>query len=461
MAEGLVLDVKKHLIDRGLSVLGMRGTGKSYTCGVLAEELSKISQPFVVIDLMGEYYTLRERFPILIVSLGGQEYADIKGLRPEHAPELAHRVVQLSLSMVLDLAEATMAEKLAFLANFLRAFYEAEKEHKKPYVLIVDEAHRIAPEKGLPKLNMIAEAQKESFYWLYEIAATGRHYGIGFVIAVRRPAEVSKAILTQAEVRIIHKLVDSADLKRLFEEGLPREMAEQVRALKPGEAVVLGLGEPRVVRIKQRLCSHGGGTPLIKPAETPDLLEAIRLLAKALGLEAGVSEMGVPEEMPLAPSPPAPEELRPAPAPQAELEMPTVELEVRTLDYPVEVVVDYHARLLVYRAIEELMPTPGHRQQAISFLLPTETIPPELLLALTREGWVLRSTRAGERRIVMAVGEEGKLRAGLVASRTGKGLVLTVVVSAPGQEALEKTLMELRELVLRAVPGAGQIGRGA
>ena len=27
LAEGLRLDVKKHLIDRGLSVLGMRGAG--------------------------------------------------------------------------------------------------------------------------------------------------------------------------------------------------------------------------------------------------------------------------------------------------------------------------------------------------------------------------------------------------------------------------------------------------
>ena len=78
LAEGFSLSVKEHLIDRGLGVLGMRGSGKSYTCGVLAEELAKIGQPFVIADLMGEHYTLREHFPILITALGEREYADIR-----------------------------------------------------------------------------------------------------------------------------------------------------------------------------------------------------------------------------------------------------------------------------------------------------------------------------------------------------------------------------------------------
>jgi len=460
LAEGLRLDVKKHLIDRGMSVLGMRGSGKSYTCGVLAEELARIGQPFVIIDLMGEYYTLRERFPVLIASLGEQEYADIRGLRPEHARELAHKIVELGLSVVLDLARATMAEKLAFLADFLEAFYGAEEEHRRPCVLIVDEAHRIAPERGLPKLDVIAEAQKKAAYWFYEVAATGRHHGIGFVVAVRRPAEISKAILTQAEVKIIHKLVDPTDLKRLFEEGLPRELADFVRALEPGEAIVLGLGEPRTVKIKQRLCSHGGGTPLVKPAETPDLLEAIRALARALGLEAGVSEVGLPEEAP----PPAPERApEPIPAPvqapeerpsEVLAEVPAVELDVREFDYPAEVVADYHARLLIYRAMDELMPTPAHRYQALSFLLPSEEALSKLALGLAREGWGPRSARAGGRGVTMAIHEARGLRVGMVASKAEGRVVLTLVVSAPELRALERALKELEELVISMAPGA-------
>jgi len=331
----------------------------------------------------------------------------------------------------------------------------------------VDEAHRIAPEKGLPRPGAIAEVQKKTTYWLYEIAATGRHHDIGFVMAIRKPAEISKAILAQAEVKIVHKLVDPTDLKRLFEEGLPRELADFVRALEPGEAIVLGLGEPRAIKIKQRLCSHGGGTPLVKPAETPDLLEAIRALARALGLEAGVSEAGLPEEAP----PPAPErapEPIPAPAPAPEekppevlAEAPAVEFDVRELNYPADVVADYHARLLVYRAMDELMLTPAHRQQAMSFLLPSEKALPKLALGLAREGWGLRSARAGGRGIAMAIHETRGLRVGMVASEAEGRVVLTLVISAPEREALERALAELGGLVSSVAPGAERVGHRA
>ena len=458
LAESFSLSVKGHLIDRGLGVLGMRGSGKSYTCGVLAEELAKIGQPFVIADIMGEYYTLREHFPILITALGEREYADIRGLRSEHAPELARKIVELGLSAVLDLSRATMAGKLAFLADFLEAFYETEEEHRRPYVLIVDEAHRIAPEKGLPRLEAIAESQKKASYWLYEIAATGRHHGIGFVVAIRRPAEISKAILTQAEVKIVHKLVDPTDLKRLFEEGLPRELADSVRNLKPGEAVVLGLGEPRIVKIKERMCSHGGRTPLVKPAETPDLLEAIRALAKALGLEASVGEVGLPRRAVL----PAPEQVPPPtpvpPAPKAPAELPSVEFDVRKFGYPADVVAGYHVRLLTYGATEKLVPTPGHVQEAVSFFLPDREALDKLVLGLASRGWELENVRAGGRKVAIAAHGAGELRAGLVASEAEGKLVLTLVISTPEREALRKALAELEELVMEMAPGAKKLG---
>ena len=465
LAEGLRLDVKKHLIDRGLCVLGMRGSGKSYTCGVLAEELAKLGQPFVIIDLMGEYYTLREKFPVIIVCMGQQDYADISGLKPEHAEKLAKAIVRLGLSVVVDLAKATMAERLAFLAKFLEAFYRAEEELKKPYILIMDEAHRIAPEKGLPKLDIIAEHQKEAFYWFYEVAATGRHHGIGFVVAVRRPAEISKAILTQADVKIVHKLVDPTDLKRLFEEGLPRELADDVRALKPGEAVVLGLGEPKFVKIKQRLCSHGGGTPLLRPAETPDLVEAVRLLAEALGLRAKKVE-GQPKETlrellglekPEVPKTSEEREERPEPAP-AVPEATSIEMDVPSFDYPADIIADYQRRLLLYRAMETLMPTSGHKHRAFSLLVPDarEAIS-KLVSELASRGWVPKPVRLPGRRILVASHESLGVRLGLAASEVkGRG-VLTIVLSATDLGLLERLALEMKNMATSACPGAVEI----
>ena len=282
IADDFALDLHSHLIDRGLAILGMRGSGKSWTAGVVAEELASKGIPFIVIDLMGEYYSLREKFPVLIAALGTPKYADIKGVTPDQAGAIAESVVKSGISLILDLKYGTMLERFAFLAPFLEALYHTEESLKRPLVLIIDEAHRITPEKGVIKLREVQKFQRKVEYWVYETGATGRHYGIGFVVVARRVAEISKMTLTQCELKLALRVVDPVDLERLREYGLPTEILNQVKRFKPGDAVVIGLEEPRIIHVKQRICSHGARTPLAKPVETPDLAKAVKELAKLL-----------------------------------------------------------------------------------------------------------------------------------------------------------------------------------
>jgi predicted nuclease with TOPRIM domain len=249
---------------------------------VIAEELAKIGIPFIVVDLMGEYKTLRERFPVLIAALGTPKYADITNLSEEHAPVLAERIVQTGISVVLDLKHATMLERYSFLAKFLEGFYRVEEKLMKPYILILDEAHRITPEKGVIKLREVKDVQTQVEYWVYEIGATGRHYGIGFIAVARRTAEISKMTLTQCELKIVHKVSDPIDLEKLREYGLSSELLIQVEQFKPGDAVVIGLEKPKIIHVKSRVCSHGAKTPLAKPVETPNLAKAIQELTKLI-----------------------------------------------------------------------------------------------------------------------------------------------------------------------------------
>jgi DNA helicase HerA-like ATPase len=259
----------------------MRGSGKSWTSAVIAEELARTGIPFIVVDLMGEYKTLREKFPVLITALGTPKYADIH-LSEEQARVLAQRIVQTGISVVLDLKHATMLQRYAFLAKFLEGFYRVEEKLMKPYVLILDEAHRITPEKGVIKLREVRDVQTQVEYWVYEIGATGRHYGIGFIAVARRTAEISKMTLTQCELKIVHKVSDPIDLDKLKEYGLSSELLVQVERFKPGDAVVIGLEKPKIIHVKPRVCSHGAKTPLAKPVETPNLAKAIQELTKLI-----------------------------------------------------------------------------------------------------------------------------------------------------------------------------------
>ena len=172
IAEDFSLDLHSHLINRGLAILGMRGSGKSWTAGVVAEELASKGIPFIIIDLMGEYKTLREKFPVLIAALGSPDYADLKGLTPESAGTLAEKIVNMGISLILDLKYGTMLDRYRVLASFLEGLYYTEEKVARPYVLIMDEAHRITPEKGVIKLRGVREAQQKIEYWVYEIGAS-------------------------------------------------------------------------------------------------------------------------------------------------------------------------------------------------------------------------------------------------------------------------------------------------
>lgn len=455
LSNQLKLSVSERLISRGLAIFGMRGSGKSYTCGVIAEELARIGQPFIVIDIMGEYYTLREKFPVLIVGLKATDYTDLHGLRPEHAEPLAKLVVENGLSLVLDLSRGTMLEKVSFLADFLEALYKVEEEARRPYVLIVDEAHRIAPEKGLPRLDRISKALKKAFYWLYEIAATGRHIGIGLVITVRRPAEISKSVLAQAEVKIVHKLTDPTDLKKLHEEGLPSELDEVVRSLEPGEAVVLGLGEPFVTKIKERACSHGGETPLIEPVKSPDLERAIRALAEALGLEGREGGLPIPEAPTPPPTPPAhPKGLEGLEGLETGPELP--EFSLITVDYPLDIVANYLSRMMIYGQLDVLVPR--STQCLASRAFATEDageVLRALAIKLAEAGWSLKGAGEEGKRFLLAY--HGGVAMGLAAARAEDGEVVAIVVSAPTPPLLDSALSSLRALMAEACPGAREL----
>jgi hypothetical protein len=275
----------------------MRGSGKSWTSAVIAEELAKTGILFIVVDLMGEYKTLREKFPVLIAALGTPKYADIKNLSEEQASVLAERIVQTGISVVLDLKHATMLERYTFLAKFLEGFYRVEEKLMKPYVLILDEAHRITPEKGVIKLREVRDVQTQVEYWVYEIGATGRHYGIGFIAVARRTAEISKMTLTQCELKIVHKVSDPIDLEKLREYGISSELIALVERFKPGDAVVIGLEKPQIIHVKPRICSHGAKTPLAKPVETPNLAKAIQELTKLIKTSASKLSKSFPAKV--------------------------------------------------------------------------------------------------------------------------------------------------------------------
>ena len=303
------LSIQDHMIGQPLAEVGIRNSGKSYQAGKICEDLCEVNQPFIVIDPEGEYWTLRERYPVIVAAVGKvvgrpEGYRADLILTVDSAPVLARRVVEKGYSLILDLRNATMAESYEVLGAFLEALYECEAEFNRPLVLIMEEAHVLVPEIGRVRLPGIKKAQDRVIYWTYEIAARGRHRGLGYICIARRAAEVAKAVLSQCPNRIIFKLVDPADLGWLRQSGLTKEEIEMItkfptREAVPRKALVIGIKDEHfLITSKPRLCTHGGKTPIAMAVETPELESAVADLSEIIEsppVEVGVSSIVVEE----------------------------------------------------------------------------------------------------------------------------------------------------------------------
>jgi hypothetical protein len=91
----------------------------------------------------GEYATLRDRFPLLIVR---KDVAVV----PESAEFLADQTIEHDLSAIIDGSDPQLdiATFQEFLARFIDRFIAVETKARKPYLWILEEADELAPETG-------------------------------------------------------------------------------------------------------------------------------------------------------------------------------------------------------------------------------------------------------------------------------------------------------------------------
>jgi len=132
----------QSLINTRLLIQANSGGGKSWLLRrILEQSHSKIQQ--IIIDLEGEFSTLREKHDYILVGKGGDVQIDTR-----NASLLARKLLQLNASAIIDLYELHHHERKHFLKLFLESMINAPKELWHPCLVIIDEAHVFCPEKG-------------------------------------------------------------------------------------------------------------------------------------------------------------------------------------------------------------------------------------------------------------------------------------------------------------------------
>ena len=147
----------------------------------------------------------------------------------------------------------------------LRAESQRESLPERLWAFL-DEAHVIAPKAGrTPASTPVVDYVKR-----------GRDAGLSLVFATQQPSAVDDRLMSQVDMTLTHSLGFDADLHAAMGRmptrmsityeragfSLP-SLADTIRSLDPGEAVVADTANGRILisRIRPRLSAHGGSTP--------------------------------------------------------------------------------------------------------------------------------------------------------------------------------------------------------
>ena len=140
--ENLRFDLQQLLTTRCL-LSANSGGGKSYLIRKILEETHGKVQ-HIVIDLEGEFSSLREQYDYILAGVGDK--VDVQAnLRT--AEILAKKVLELNVSIIIDISEMKKHERILFVKKFLSALVEAPKSLWHPVMIIIDEAHNFCSQR--------------------------------------------------------------------------------------------------------------------------------------------------------------------------------------------------------------------------------------------------------------------------------------------------------------------------
>ena len=250
----------QSFVGRSVAVLGMTGSGKTNTAAVLIEELLAQGLPMTIVDIEGEYWGLKQSYDLLIA--GRSEHAELE-IGPENAGQLATLSVQRSISVILDLSDYTQDEQYTFLAAYFESLWDIAGKERKPYQIILEEAHEWVPQGAQTPLKQL----------LTRVALRGRKRGLSIILMSQRSAKVEKDVLTQVPLLFLHKVAHPIDLK-VYKELIPlpsRDVEMMVGGLQQGQAAVVSDQHVIAAHIRQRHTFHAGTTPTFGSSVEPEL----------------------------------------------------------------------------------------------------------------------------------------------------------------------------------------------
>jgi len=256
------LNVKKF---GRIFITGKSGSGKSYTVGVLIEEILEKGIPLIIFDRHGEYSSLKVpnddkeevspksyldqiiEFTDLSINVGGD--VPIEFLLTSNSSDL----ITSNQCTIINLRGLDLEVQEEITRVSLRKLYDASVSGEiQPFFCIIDEAHLFAGKKQTDTSAIIKLFSQE-----------GRKFGANLIVVTQKPQLLDTTIRAQAGTWIIHQLTDVRDVDITIKssEGLSSEWQDDIQELGIGEAIITGdviEKIPLILKVRKRKTKHGG-----------------------------------------------------------------------------------------------------------------------------------------------------------------------------------------------------------
>ena len=234
--KNLEIDLPKFIDSRAL-ICANSGGGKSYAVRKILEESSnKVLS--IILDVEGEFKTLREAHDFLLV--GNGEGDDVK-LSMKSAKLLPEKIMGLEIPTIIDVSDLKNSERIKYIKDFLEALMELPRKgnYWKPCIVVLDEAHKLAGQ----------QEKQDSCSAVIDLMTRGRKRGYCGVLCTQRISKLHKDAVAECNNILIGRTGLDIDMKRAAEilGFTNKKDMLSLRDLEAGEFFVFGTAISRYV----------------------------------------------------------------------------------------------------------------------------------------------------------------------------------------------------------------------
>jgi hypothetical protein len=278
-----------RLLDGRLLIQGVSGAGKSWTLRRLLERTAG-RLPQIIVDPEGEFRELAEHL--------GMPRADGARLDASALATLAARVREHRLSLLLDLSDLDPDGQLKAAAAFFAALTAAPREHWHPVLIVIDEAHLLAPWGGYSDATHV---RKMAIAALTDLMNRGRKRGLIGVLATQRLARLAKSVASPVQNFMIGLNTLDLDIRRAADTigWDARKAFDRLPLLAPGSFCAAGpafSSSPAILKVGPVETAHRGAAPEIEASPARTAREAARLLDLETLAEATEADRSIIED---------------------------------------------------------------------------------------------------------------------------------------------------------------------